>query len=322
MRRPLILVLAAAAVLAASAQTAAPGRPVAIAARPVALDTGNPALSRVGALTYLGGWTLSSGDRRFGGLSSMVVDRGRVSALSDNGTVIAFEIGARGGLRNVRIKPLPAGPGATASKLNRDSESLQRDPAGRLWVGFEGANEIWRYAADFARAEAHAAPVEMQEWPGNGGPEALVRLRDGRFLVLSEEAPGPDGSTEALLFAGDPTDPATRVLRFGYRPPDGYRVTDGAELPDGRLILLNRRFTLLEGVSAILTIADPRAITAGAVLPARAIARLAPPLTVDNMEAMSVEQEGKRTIVWLASDDNFSGLQRTLLMKFALDERR
>lgn len=34
--------------------------------------------------------------------------------------------------------------------------------------------------------------------------EAIARLADGRFIVLSEEQPAPDGSTEALLFAGDP----------------------------------------------------------------------------------------------------------------------
>ena len=48
------------------------------------------------------------------------------------------------------------------------------------------------------------------------------------------------------------------------------------------------------------------------------IARLAPPLTVDNMEALAIRREGGRTFIYLASDDNFSPLQRTLLMKFEL----
>jgi hypothetical protein len=38
------------------------------------------------------------------------------------------------------------------------------------------------------------------------------------------------------------------------------------------------------------------------------------------MEALSVTQENKRTIIWLASDDNFIPLQRTLLLKFELRE--
>jgi hypothetical protein len=96
-------------------------------------------------------------------------------------------------------------------------------------------------------------------------------------------------------------------------------VTDGFELADGRIVLLNRRFTLLEGVSAFVTIIDASGITAGQVLTPRIVARLAAPITVDNMEALSMEREAGRTILWIASDDNFSGLQRTLLMKFALE---
>ena len=52
----------------------------------------------------------------------------------------------------------------------------------------------------------------------------------------------------------------------------------------------------------------------------REIARLAPPLTIDNMEGVSVTVENGRNIVWLVSDDNFFPLQRTLLLKFALVE--
>jgi hypothetical protein len=38
------------------------------------------------------------------------------------------------------------------------------------------------------------------------------------------------------------------------------------------------------------------------------------------MEGISVTREGGRTIVWLTSDDNYSPLQQTLLLKFALDQ--
>jgi len=52
------------------------------------------------------------------------------------------------------------------------------------------------------------------------------------------------------------------------------------------------------------------------------VARLAPPLNIDNMEALSIVSEGDKIIVWIASDDNFNPLQQTLLMKFALDPAR
>ncbi len=319
MRRAALLLLALPIAMAA----APPRAPPPIRATPVALDRGDPARTKVGTLRYLGGWVLTSRDRRFGGISSMTQQDGRFTALSDEGVLIRFRLDPRGHVRETRIAPLPAGPGTVADKAHRDSESMQRDPAtGRSWVGFERVNEIWRYGRDFTRAEAHAAPPAMQGWPGNGGAEAVARLADGRFIVFSEEQPGPDGSTEALLFPGDPTDPKAQPIRFGYAAPAGYKVTDAQQLADGRVVLLNRRFTVLEGVSAVITIADPRAIVAGQAWRSRELARLAPPLTVDNMEALSVARERGRTILWIASDDNFSALQKTLLLKFALEEGR
>jgi hypothetical protein len=104
-----------------------------------------------------------------------------------------------------------------------------------------------------------------------------------------------------------------------YRPPRGYRITDAALLPGGGLMFLNRRVGLFEGFSARLTLAAAPRLTAGALLSGKEIAALGRPLTVDNMEALSITREGGRTIVWIASDDNFNPmLQRTLLMKFVL----
>ena len=54
----------------------------------------------------------------------------------------------------------------------------------------------------------------------------------------------------------------------------------------------------------------------------RSIAALAPPLVHDNFEGMAITREGGATILWLVSDDNQSMLQRTLLLKFALEEAR
>jgi len=130
----------------------------------------------------------------------------------------------------------------------------------------------------------------------------------------------PTGAFWCSARDSDPADPRTRAWLLGYRRVPGYRVTDAALLPDGRLLLLNRRFAWLEGLSAVLTVADTRDLRAGATIEGREIARLQPPLTVDNMEALSVTVENGRTIVWIASDDNFFPLQRTLLLKFALVE--
>ena len=101
--------------------------------------------------------------------------------------------------------------------------------------------------------------------------------------------------------------------------PLGYRITDASQLPDGRLLLLERRIGFPEGFTAKLLILDPAKITRDATVAGTVIATLAPPLLVDNMEGLAITQEQGRSIVWLVSDNNFNAIQRTLLMKFALN---
>lgn len=282
---------------------------------PVTLDEDHPGATRLGRLTFLGGWALTSNDERFGGISALHVEAGEVLALSDAGWRIRFPL--RNGRRTVRaaIAMMEAGPGPAEEKENRDSESLA--VAGRaLWVGYEQANQVWRYdRSDFAPL-ASAAPAAMARWTANRGAEAMVRLADGRFLIFNE---GKGGDSDALLFAADPARAGTPAIRLRYRPPATYRITDAGLLPDGRLALLHRRVGLFEGFTARLTVARLPALKAGAVIRGEEAAAFQGGITRDNFEALSVSREGGRTILWLASDDNYNKLQRTLLLKFALE---
>ena len=282
---------------------------------PIPLDERDPGRRQVGRLLYLGGWEMRSNDPRFGGISAMHVEDGEVMAVSDSGSVIRFRLAGA----SASILPLPSGPGSSARKSNRDSEALavHRQNA---WIAFEGENQVWRYSRGDWRRRAAAAPAAMEKWPSNAGTEAMLRLADGRFLLFAEGEAGGEGATAALLFEGDPADAATKSAPIAYRAPKGYRITDAALLPGGGILFLNRRFTVTEGVSAKLTVAPKQRIAAGMTLQGAEIAELRPPLAVDNMEALSVTLEGGRTIVWIASDDNFNPLQRTLLLKFALEE--
>ena len=286
---------------------------------PVPLDAGHPGRRRLGALLYLGGWQLGSDSPRFGSISALHVEGGEAIALSDAGTLFRFALPAGRGAERVRIVPLPSGPGPATRKSNRDTESMVIDGVS-LWAGFERHNMIWRYRRADLAATASAQPDPMRRWRANSGPEAMARLADGRFLVLGEGLNDLQATSDAVLFDGDPALATTPAFRLRYRRVPGYRATDAALLPDGRLLILNRRFAWLEGWSAVVTIAETRGLRAGGTIAGREVAALRPPVSVDNMEALSVTVEHGRTIVWLASDDNFFPLQRTLLLKFELVE--
>ncbi|MEJ7926326.1 esterase-like activity of phytase family protein [Sphingobium sp. AN641] len=296
-----------------------------VAARPLPLRASGPALRRVGALTYLGGWELRSDNRAFGGLSALLVDSGdRVMALSDSGMLMGFGL-RQGDLRRAFIAPLPIRPDERDKQWWWwDSESLTHDPmTDRYWVGFELQQRICRYAPGFARVEACRVWPQVKAWPKTGSIESLVRLPDGRFLAIAEMAMTRQGAHQALLFPGDPAEASTAApIPLGYVPPQGYRPTDAVALDERHVLVLNRRLTLSELFTATIAIvALPERPEAGDRLLTRTLARLAPPLLADNFEGIALgrESNGQRTL-WIISDDNHEFFQRTLLLKFALDD--
>jgi hypothetical protein len=289
----------------------------ALTAAAVPLDAENPRRRQAGALLFRRGWDLDSSDPRFGGISAMHVEDGQVTAISDAGVLLHFALPPNGPPTGLRVQPLLGGE--DDAKANRDSEAMLIH-AGRAWIALERQNGVARFRRADWRFEAGAQPRAMRRWRGNSGAEGMVRLPDGRFLLFAEGRDNDDPFSDVALFDRDPTEPGADALALRYRRIPGFRVTDAALLPGGRLLVLNRRLSLFQGVAAKLVVVDVRRLRAGAVLEGREIADLRPPLTVDNMEALSVTREGGRTIVRIASDDNFMALQRTLLLEFELRE--
>ncbi len=288
---------------------------------PVVLNPDDSAQRRVGDLLWLGGIELRGHGDAFGGFSSMHIDRGRFTLLSDGGNIVSFRLGRHNRVEQVRFAELPGGPGTGWAKYDRDSEAMAVDPrTGQIWVGFERANEIWRFAPGFARAEAHAAPPAMADWPVNTGAESMTLLPGGGMLVIEEHGEKKKGALcEGLFFAGDPTQHPRHGFRFSFVPPAGYDPSDVTVLPDGRLLILTRRFALPFTWSNKLVVVERQAIRPGAVLRGREIATLAAPLIHDNFEGVVATREKGATIIWLVSDDNQLFLQHSYLLKFRLD---
>lgn len=292
-----------------------------ISADRVPLDGGDAARTRLGALTYLGGVRLRSPDPAFGGFSAMQVIGDRFLLVSDGGQMVRFRLDRDFRLTEPSFGDVRDGPVTGWQKADRDVESLAHDPvSGKIWLGFERENQIWRYDSLPGRGERFAAPPAMAGWPRNGGAESMVRLRDGRFIVISETARARGGKGRiALMFSGDPTEAPTRGFRFAFMPPPGFDPSDITQLPDGRLVVLLRRFSLGSLFTAKLMLVDLAAIRPGVMVRGREIADFSGRVTRDNFEAIAAVREGRDTILWIASDDNQQIWERTLLLKFRLN---
>ena len=304
---------------AAAASQIPAGAPVGLTAKPVPLNAEDPAQTRVGRLAFLGGIALSSPDRRFGGLSGMrFVGDGQLLAISDDGDWLRFRLEERDGrlvgASDLSIGRMVDGDGQPIrGKANADAEALEIEPDGTILVAFEREHRVAAYAPDGSPPRIIAFPDRnwLMKLPGNGGIEAMARVGELR-LFLAEETGGADYN---LILQS--RDRAGSYGRVRFRPPHDYKPTDAVAIGADRVLILNRRYSPLAGVSAVLMELkiDPARLSAAEP---RVVAEMVPPVTVDNMEAIAARQQGGRTFIYMASDDNFSPLQRTIVLKFEL----
>ena len=91
-----------------------------------------------------------------------------------------------------------------------------------------------------------------------------------------------------------------------------------AFLPDGDLALLERWYKPWRGVGMRIRRVPGRSIRPGAVLDGNYLVEADLGQEIDNMEGLCVHQGGGKTVLTLISDDNFSFLQRTVLLEFEL----
>lgn len=280
----------------------------------------DPGAERVGPFDVLGMWQLDSRNTRFGGYSGLVpLGGGHMLAASDRGAAMRFGIGDAGP-GGFALAPL-GDPDYAPGEYALDIESITRDPAsGRVWLAYEGLNMIERRDARLANP-ARIRPQAMARWGGNSGPEAMLRLADGRFVMLGEGRSGWFADAfPGLLWAGDPLG-GEEPVEFALAIPDRFRPTDMAQLPDGRVLVLARRLAPGWPVfQAVLLMGDPRDIAAGRLWPLRELARFEPPFLTDNFEGLAVDpSQGYPVTISMISDDNGAALQRTLLMRLRWD---
>ena len=271
-----------------------------------------------GPLTLEGAWVLSSENDHFGGFSSLVMrPSGEFLSASDSGRLMAFPRPDTGS-GEITLEPFLSS--RELDKMAVDVESLAIDPVtGDLWAGLEWAQEIMALGSRLRRRDA-VRPEEMKDWGGNSGPEAMVRLADGRFVVIEERASGA-GLHRALVFPQDPVE-GDRPIGFTFRGREDYRPSDAALLPDGRFAVLLRSvaWDLPLRFPSLIVIAEPDNIEKGETLGSKVLATVDKPLHNDNFEGLAVIEDSPGIWdFWLISDDNFASYQRTLLLKLRWD---
>lgn len=275
----------------------------------------------LGPFTFQRLWRLSARHPRFGGYSALVpLADGQFTAIGDRNGWLRFAAPERAGNGPMSLGRLLVVSRGKGAQPGFDIEAAVRDPVdGALWLGLESEWHVARIAQDKVRALFIGVPA-LRDWPVNGGVEAMARLADGRWAMLCESCGRARGGLHmGLLFGGHPG--LSPAKPFGIIMPAGFDPVDMAVLPDGRLLILARRFELFPPRFVNrLVLADMARLDHSRPLGTRELARIEGAGLRENYEGMALRLERNGQIaVWLISDANDSAFQETRLMQLRLD---
>ena len=308
--------------------------PLAITAIPIDFDRDNPGQKQFGKLVWRGGLNLFSNSPYFGGFSALALDAsGRTMlAISDAGIWLRGTIDYDGrkmkGLSNAVIGPLLGADGKPLlDDKERDSEGMtliDGSPAdGAAYISFERHHRILRYpftSQSFGPpAGSLPLPPGTKRMHPNSGLEAIALLKSGSLkgtvVAFAENLTDNNGNLQGWLIGG------RTPGQFALKRLAGFDVTDVAALPDGDIVVLERRFRYSEGIKMRIRRIAATELKPGALVSGEVLLDANDSLNIDNMEGIAAHRSAAgETILTLISDDNYSALQRTLLMQFALPD--
>lgn len=315
-----------------SKRVAAPPRApsaIAIEAEPIrSFDHREPDRRRFGKLDFRGGLVLTSSFKEFGGISSINVagDGANFIAATDRSWWLRGRIVYKGtrptGIAGAEMAPMLGPDGRTlAARRWYDTEAIARD-GNTVYVGIERVHRIVRF--DFgkdglkARGRPIDVPAAFRSFPSNGSVEALAFVPrgsgplGGTLIAIAERGRDRSGDHLAFLIGG------RRPGQFTIKRRNDFDVSDAAALPNGDLVIVERKFGWTTGLYVRLRRIPIAAIKPGALVDGPVLLEADLGQQVDNLEGIGVHRASGETVLTLISDDNFSRLQRTLLLQFSL----
>ena len=268
-------------------------------------------------LAFEGGLVLS-GPRPLGGVSGLLVEGDRMLAVTDSGNFVAarllFEGGRLSGLADVALGArLDRDGNAITTKSVGDGEALARGE-GEIYVLQETLRQLLAYPADGLAIDLRATPREIplsaeERRIGRSGLEALATRPDGSLVMIAEARDGDAKTAGAAVVGG---------RRFQVARRDGFAITGADILPGGDMVIVERRWRGGLDVSMRVRRIGADAVASGGLVDGPILLEAGFSAEIDNMEAIAAEVEDGTIHLLLASDDNHSFLQRTLILRFAI----
>jgi hypothetical protein len=286
-----------------------------------------------GKLEFLGGLSYSSSNPLLGAVSAIRFrkDHENFLAVLDTGHWLTGRIerdaeGRLGGLADLKTRSMFNSEGEDENvKYQMDAEGLAIGK-GELFVSYEVVHRIDAYPdPGFMEARPTRSlplPFPRKEMRSNRGMETLAMSPaagplGATLVAATERSLDADGNVLAAVLDGPRAGPFSVVRNHPWD------ITDGAFLPNGDLLLLERRYRLSDGVGMRIRRIDGAKIRPGAVVDGEVLIDVDLSHQIDNMEGLDVVKMADDDIrIIVVSDDNHSILQRNLMLEFRLPQAK
>ncbi|WP_322416591.1 esterase-like activity of phytase family protein [Mesorhizobium huakuii] len=302
-----------------------------VSARPIAEFRIGRTDKQFGSLEFVGGLEMTSKSRDFGALSAFRFLKAGSDfiGVADTGYwffgTVARDADRRPvGIQNFRMQQMvDQGGQPIDEKWEVDAEGLAVKD-GIATVGFERNHRVAQFRIDSQNMKAPYRQLDFlvpaRELRQNRGFETVTHANpngqhQGGLVVVSEKSLDKSGNIYAAIIEG-PHKGVFTVKRNG-----DFDITDGAFLPDGDLLLLERSFTMAGGLKMRLRRIYGESVEKGAVADGPVLLDADMGYQIDNMEGLDVwTRDDGAVMVSMVSDDNHSILQRNLYLEFVLHQ--
>ena len=268
-------------------------------------------------LEQVGFLNIDANEKDYGGFSGLVVHNQGSQALvvTDKSFFFVLEL-----LRNedenligysvIKRGRILSSKGEYLTGRNTDSESIVMDANNNYYISFESNHRIMMHAEVGGKGVFMPKHPMFKKLSVNKGIEALAIDNNNRLIAIPEKP--PLGISDVPIFRLQNN--KWKIIRY-VKMKDNFLVTDAEILPQGLLLILERRFSWTQGFKTRFRLISLDKFDNKE------------PITVftstanqfDNLEGVTLWRDKKGEMrVLTVSDDNFHPLQQSEIREFFL----
>ena len=268
-------------------------------------------------LEQVGFLNIDRNEKDYGGFSGLVISNEGTEALVVTDKSFFFVLELRRdendiltGYSVIRKGRILSSKGEHLNGRNTDSESIVIDENNNYYISFESNHRIMMHAEVGGKGVFMPKHPMFRKLSVNKGIEALAIDADNRLIAIPEKPPLGTSDIPIFRLQNDKWEIIKHV-----KINDNFLVTDAEILPEGLLLILERKFSWTQGFKTRFRLISLDNFDNKE------------PITVftstanqfDNLEGMGLwkDKKGKMRILTV-SDDNFHPLQRSEIREFFL----